>query len=81
MSPALVERMPNLEATSDHIDAVNILKAPPAPKKSDLHDASEFDESKDKSTFRQFEDAEDRVKSFYAQAHSSDRRLQSQGSQ
>lgn len=36
---------------------------------SDLYDASEFDQAKDKTTFRQFNDAEDRVKRFYAQQH------------
>lgn len=69
MAPAAVENMPNIETTSDNIDAVNILKAPGAPKQSALYDASEFDEAKDKSTFRQFLDAEDRVKNFYATQH------------
>ncbi|KAK7222868.1 hypothetical protein V2G26_010871 [Clonostachys chloroleuca] len=69
MAPAAVENMLNIETTSDNIDAVNILKAPGAPKQSALYDASEFDEAKDKSTFRQFLDAEDRVKNFYATQH------------
>ncbi|KAJ9197336.1 hypothetical protein DTO164E3_5769 [Paecilomyces variotii] len=34
-----------------------------------LYDESEFDRTKDKATFRQFEDACDRVKKFYAQQH------------
>ncbi|CAG9953175.1 unnamed protein product, partial [Clonostachys rosea f. rosea IK726] len=58
MAPAAVENMPNIETTSDNIDAVNILKATSAPKQSALYDASEIDEAKDKSTFRQFLDAE-----------------------
>jgi hypothetical protein len=32
MAPAAVENMPNIETTSDNIDAVNILKATSAPK-------------------------------------------------
>lgn len=66
MSPALVQTMPNIEATSDSIDAVNVLKA---TKQSGLYDAPEFDQAKDKTVFRQFEDAQDRVKTFYAQQH------------
>ncbi|VUC25664.1 unnamed protein product [Clonostachys rosea] len=69
MSATLVQRMPNIEATSANIDAVNVLKAPHTPKQSGLYDASEFDGSKNKDTFRQFEDAEERVKSFYSQQH------------
>lgn len=72
MSPAVLQApMPNIEAVSDDIDAVNVLKAKAAMKKqSDLYDASEFDQGKDKTNFRQFDDAQDRVKAFYAQQHS-----------
>ncbi|CAH0024585.1 unnamed protein product, partial [Clonostachys rhizophaga] len=47
MAPAAVEKMPNIETTSDNIDAVNILKALRAPKQSAFYGASEFDEAKD----------------------------------
>ncbi|KAL7657148.1 hypothetical protein ACMYSQ_006200 [Aspergillus niger] len=61
----------NIEATSDMIDAVNVLRAKntdPATSKN-LYDDSEFDKAKDKTTFRQFNDACGRVKNFYAQQH------------
>ncbi|THX32558.1 inositol oxygenase 1 [Aureobasidium pullulans] len=58
----------HFEATSDNIDLINTLggEKPDAP---DIYQQSEFDKEKDTTTFRQFEDACDRVKSFYAQQH------------
>jgi inositol oxygenase len=53
-----------LEAISDAVDTVNILKDGPS-----FDTESHFDADKDKSTFRQYEEACDRVKSFYAEQH------------
>ncbi|KAH8898913.1 inositol oxygenase 1 [Thozetella sp. PMI_491] len=64
-----------LEATSDAIDNVNVLKAKAAAvvaaeiDDSAYTDSSQFDANKDKGTFRQYEDACDRVKSFYREQH------------
>ncbi|RYP67075.1 hypothetical protein DL769_005863 [Monosporascus sp. CRB-8-3] len=52
-----------LEDTSDKIDAVNVLKG---QKK---FERSQFDADKDKTKFRQYEDACDRVKNFYLEQH------------
>ncbi|RMJ25499.1 inositol oxygenase [Aspergillus sp. HF37] len=57
-----------LESTSDAIDAVNVLKD--SLREKGLHEATEFDQSKDKTQFRQYEDACDRVKNFYKEQHS-----------
>jgi inositol oxygenase len=65
MVATVLQPMPtSIEATSDSVDAVNVLKT-----SKGLHDKSEFDQAKDKTTFRQFNDAGDRVKNFYAQQH------------
>lgn len=56
-----------LEELSDDIDVVNALKA--SVKERDLHEPSEFDLKKDKSQFRQYEEACDRVKGFYREQH------------
>lgn len=54
-----------LDAISDEVDAVNIYKL--KAKNAESYDAaSKFDAQKDKATFRQYEDACDRVKNFYA---------------
>ncbi|KAK6836660.1 inositol oxygenase [Apiospora arundinis] len=70
-----------LEETSDAIDAVNVLKDQvhsAAATKAEVAEAkeaaaynskSEFDASKDKTQFRQYEDACDRVKNFYREQH------------
>ncbi|KAH7376736.1 hypothetical protein B0T11DRAFT_23775 [Plectosphaerella cucumerina] len=65
-----------LEQVEDAIEHVNVVKGkPPAPAPStkaddtDYTGASKFDEDKDKTTFRQYEDACDRVKTFYAEQH------------
>lgn len=57
-----------LESTSDNIDAVNILTAN-MKKDRDMHEESLFDAEKDKSQFRQYQDACDRVKNFYREQH------------
>lgn len=69
MAAAIKHTPANIEATSDSVDAVNVLKANAEGAGKSLYDESEFDKSKDKSDFRQFIDACDRVKSFYAQQH------------
>jgi inositol oxygenase len=74
MAPAIMEETFNkrdglaLEELSDDIDAVNILKANMQQGKG-LYEASEFDKDKDKTQFRQYEDACDRVKNFYKEQH------------
>ncbi|OJA14486.1 hypothetical protein AZE42_06065 [Rhizopogon vesiculosus] len=52
-----------LDTVSDAVDDVNVLKA----KVWDSQ--SEFDSTKDKTTFRQYETACDRVKNFYKEQH------------
>ncbi|KAI0018661.1 DUF706-domain-containing protein [Xylariomycetidae sp. FL0641] len=57
-----------LEQTSDQIDTVNVLKD--QLKEEGKWDAkSKFDSAKDKTQFRQYEDACDRVKNFYREQH------------
>ncbi|KAK8096687.1 myo-inositol oxygenase [Apiospora kogelbergensis] len=68
-----------LEETSDAIDAVNVLKGQvssttteaevEAKEGAAYNSKSEFDASKDKTQFRQYEDACDRVKNFYREQH------------
>jgi inositol oxygenase len=65
-----------LEATSDMIDDVNVLKAAlkvrngtATQEEQDIYQASQFDVEKDKTQFRQYEDACDRVKNFYQEQH------------
>lgn len=62
-----------LDATSDHVDAVNVLKDQARQtmnaELANYDDASQFDTDKDKETFRQYEDACDRVKNFYKEQH------------
>jgi inositol oxygenase len=65
-----------LEETSDLIDDVNVLKASMkvkagtvTPAKQEIYTQSTFDASKDKTQFRQYEAACDRVKNFYAEQH------------
>jgi inositol oxygenase len=83
MAPSAIDTVPihadrdgaALEDLSDNIDAVNVLKD--AIKKEEqrvahekaMAEASEFDAEKDKTKFRQYEDACDRVKNFYAEQH------------
>ncbi|RDW87711.1 putative inositol oxygenase [Coleophoma crateriformis] len=60
-----------LEDLSDDIDAVNVLKAnmKKEAEASLLAEQSKFDAEKDKTQFRQYEDACDRVKNFYREQH------------
>ncbi|KAK5110222.1 hypothetical protein LTR62_006218 [Meristemomyces frigidus] len=65
-----------LEETSDAIDKVNLLKASMRVKNGtatqadvDIYTASQFDAEKDKTQFRQYDDACDRVKDFYREQH------------
>ncbi|KFA66194.1 hypothetical protein S40285_08791 [Stachybotrys chlorohalonatus IBT 40285] len=58
-----------LEETEDAIDTVNILKGNPLVEESAYNDQPKFDEGKDKTTFRQYQDACDRVKTFYREQH------------
>ncbi|KAI8964301.1 DUF706-domain-containing protein [Daldinia sp. FL1419] len=56
----------DLEETSDHIDAVNVLKG---HGQTEFDDKSRFDSDKDKTQFRQYEEACDRVQNFYREQH------------
>ncbi|KAJ3577884.1 hypothetical protein NPX13_g2679 [Xylaria arbuscula] len=75
MAPgALVEETTNrdglqLEETSDNIDKVNVLKDQLKEKNDEWTSKSKFDDEKDKTQFRQYEDACDRVKTFYKEQH------------
>ncbi|KAL7623547.1 hypothetical protein AAE478_007230 [Parahypoxylon ruwenzoriense] len=53
-----------LEETGDLIDSVNVIKG-----QTKFDDASKFDADKDKTQFRQYEEACDRVKAFYREQH------------
>ncbi|KAH9942213.1 myo-inositol oxygenase [Epithele typhae] len=54
-----------LDTVSDAVDEVNKLKG----QTNKWDEASKFDAEKDKATFRQYEDACDRVKNFYLEQH------------
>ena len=65
-----------LEATSDAVDEVNVLKAALRVKngtatqeEKDIHEQSQFDAEKDKTQFRNYDEACDRVKAFYREQH------------
>lgn len=61
-----------LEETSDKIDTVNVLKAKlkeATQEENAIHERSQFDAEKDKTQFRQYEEACDRVKDFYRLQH------------
>ncbi|KAL1406102.1 hypothetical protein Q8F55_007785 [Vanrija albida] len=62
-----------LDVVSDDVDAVNVLKlqnkAAAAAAEPAFDAESKFDAEKDKTAFRQYEDACDRVKNFYAEQH------------
>ena len=62
-----------LEAMVDEIEEINIKKDQALKKKqqieAEMHAASEFDAEKDKTQFRQYEDASDTVKKFYLEQH------------
>jgi hypothetical protein len=89
MAPSAIYETPNvnenfnshkdglaLEATSDAVDEVNVLKAAMRVKNGtatqeeiDIYEQSKFDAEKDKTQFRQYEQACDRVKAFYREQH------------
>ena len=56
-----------LELISDEIDKINVFKD--QARKDNLYEQSEFNSEKDKTKFRQYEDASDRVKNFYLEQH------------
>ena len=61
-----------LEDMSDEIDHINVLKDQARKKmaeEKDAYEKSQFDAEKDKTKFRQYEDASDRVKNFYLEQH------------
>ncbi|KAF2730017.1 inositol oxygenase 1 [Polyplosphaeria fusca] len=63
-----------LEATSDLIDDVNVLKAnllanQSTPEDQSIFTKSVFDATKDKTQFRQYDTARSRVKAFYTEQH------------
>jgi inositol oxygenase len=76
MAPSAVDPVPlyedrdgmALENLSDDIDAVNVMKADMKREKA-MKERSEFDAEKDKTKFRQYEEACDRVKNFYQEQH------------
>jgi inositol oxygenase len=57
-----------LESVSDGIGALNVLKVE-MRKERGMLELSEFDAEKDKTQFRQYEDACDRVKALYREQH------------
>jgi inositol oxygenase len=61
-----------LEAIVDEVEEINIKKdqaMKKLQKDNDMNAASEFDADKDKTQFRQYEDASDTVKAFYLEQH------------
>lgn len=57
---------------SDEIDHINVLKDQARKKmveEKDAYEKSQFDAEKDKTKFRQYEEASDRVKNFYLEQH------------
>lgn len=64
----LAQRPVGIETMSDNIDAVNVLRGN-LKTKDTLYAQSNFDQGKDKTNFRQFNDARDSVKAFYAKQH------------
>ena len=60
-------RLNNIDIDADQL-LVNILKG----NNTKWNDESEFDANKDKTQFRQYEDACDRVKDFYKEQHGTD---------
>lgn len=65
-----------LEETSDFIDQVNILRAKlkvengtATQENKDISEKSQWDAEKDKTQFRQYEEACDRVQNFYREQH------------
>lgn len=77
MAPALTEKPifntdrdgRELEETSENIDTVNILKNSMQAQSTAFDEISAFDADKDKSQFRQYLEATERVKNFYREQH------------
>ncbi|KAK2802221.1 hypothetical protein FQN51_004904 [Onygenales sp. PD_10] len=75
MSPSRLDESPfdtsrdgaALDKLSDDIDNVNVLKG--GLQKEDVYSKAKFGANKDKTKFRQYETACDRVKSFYREQH------------
>ncbi|KAK2783646.1 hypothetical protein FQN53_009098 [Emmonsiellopsis sp. PD_33] len=75
MSPSRLDESPfdtsrdgaALDKLSDDIDNVNVLKG--ELQKEDVYSKAKFGANKDKTKFRQYETACDRVKSFYREQH------------
>ncbi len=72
MAPAAIDPVPfrdgkALEDLSDNIDKVNVIKG--RSKERNIYENSQFDAEKDKSQFRNYIDACDRVKNFYREQH------------
>ncbi len=76
MAPALTEQPTfehadrdglQLEATCDDVETINSFKAQQTERAFDL--AANFDSEKDKTQFRQYLEASDRVKNFYREQH------------
>ncbi|KAK2804121.1 hypothetical protein FQN50_006749 [Emmonsiellopsis sp. PD_5] len=75
MSPSRLDESPfdmsrdgaALDKLSDDIDNVNVLKG--ELQKADVYSKAKFGADKDKTKFRQYETACDRVKSFYREQH------------
>ncbi|KAH8110037.1 DUF706-domain-containing protein [Phellopilus nigrolimitatus] len=65
--PGLARNGHLLDETSDAIDAVNVLKGDAASY--EWNTESQFDAEKDKTQFRRYEEACDRVKNFYKEQH------------
>lgn len=69
MAAAVLAQHPaGIETMSDQIDAVNVLRGT-LQTKDTLYAQFNFDQGKDKTNFRQFNDACDSVKAFYAKQH------------
>jgi inositol oxygenase len=70
MVAVTANRGQELDAVSDMIDEVNVLKGMLKGDAAAFDEASKFDEGKEKETFRNYEDAKDHVKvSFAAPPH------------
>lgn len=74
-----------LDRVSDGVDEVNVFLGtnPNLPRPQEKDDGwrdggSQFDQQKDKSTFRNYERAVDRVKAFYREQHTNQCVLRSQ---
>ncbi|KAL2265909.1 hypothetical protein VTJ83DRAFT_5261 [Remersonia thermophila] len=60
---------PGLDSISDAVDTINVFKGRITSEKSSPDDPSIFDADKDKTAFRRYNEACDRVKAFYVEQH------------